>query len=81
MRLWSVTPTTIKAKTAAIESIKHELDQLEAGTGSRDRLPDAEIRKAVEDAAWGTRGLDTEGCHLERSAVRRTRQPPQDRVT
>lgn len=39
--LWSVTPTTIKAKTAAIESIKHELGRLEAGTGSRDRLRDA----------------------------------------
>lgn len=41
--LWSVTPTTIKAKTEAIESIKSEIEAFGAGTGSQDRL-----RRAVD---------------------------------
>ena len=36
--LWSVTPETIRAKTDAIEAIKGELDALEQGLGSHDRL-------------------------------------------
>ena len=36
--LWSVTPSTIRAKTAAIESIKSAIDALRAGTGSREEL-------------------------------------------
>ena len=39
--LWSVTPTTIQAKTAAIERIKAETEAIDAGNGSQDRLRDA----------------------------------------
>lgn len=41
--LWSVTPTTIQAKTSTIELIKAEVAELDAGRGSRERL-----RKAVD---------------------------------
>ncbi len=36
--LWSVTPDNIRAKTAAIESIKSAVDALQAGTGTREEL-------------------------------------------
>jgi hypothetical protein len=36
--LWSVTPETIRAKTAAIESIKAAIAALQAGTGTRQEL-------------------------------------------
>lgn len=39
--LWSVTPTTIRAKAAAIERIKHEVAAFGAGSGSRQRIADA----------------------------------------
>jgi hypothetical protein len=39
--LWSVTPETIRAKTAAIESIKSAVAALQAGIGTRDELADA----------------------------------------
>lgn len=42
--LWSVTPATIQAKTAAIETIKVEVAAIQQGGGSRTRL-----RSAVAD--------------------------------
>ncbi|WP_043496884.1 DUF6058 family natural product biosynthesis protein [Georgenia sp. SUBG003] len=36
--LWSVSPTTIRAKDEVIEEIKKEIAALEEGGGSRDRL-------------------------------------------
>jgi hypothetical protein len=36
--LWTVTPTTIQAKTRTIEEIKAEVAAIDAGDGSRERL-------------------------------------------
>lgn len=39
--LWSVSPMTIQAKTEAIEQIKREIEALDAGEGSQERLVEA----------------------------------------
>lgn len=39
--LWSVSPTSIQAKTEAIQQIKEEIERLDAGEGPQGRLAEA----------------------------------------